>query len=201
MESAFMCEPTLRGYSDQRRACFSAADITWQLGDTLLHEVDRIKYVGVPMSYRKPHGHVSARISSCRKAFYGLQGAGLCNTVTDPDTASYVWSTAIRPVLTNGLNTVNVDKTRLKELGSIQGKLVKSMVSLHKYCRSTPLLKAMKIPSVESLLDVSNIELLRHVLTNDSRARSFYFHCLNIVVCDRSSSQKGYYLIELRTFV
>ena len=102
-----------------------------------------------------------------------------------------MWSTAIRPVLTYGLNTVNVDKTRLKELESIQGKLVTSMVSLHKYCRSTPLLKAMKIPSVESLLDVSNIELLRHVLTNDSRARSFYFHCLNIVVCDRSSSRKG----------
>lgn len=44
-----------------------------------LRERDVIKYLGVTLSYRKPHAHVADRFSNCRKVFYGLQVAGLCN--------------------------------------------------------------------------------------------------------------------------
>ena len=50
---------------------------TWNLAGTPLVQVDSITYLGVTLS-NKPGDHASARIKSVRKAFYALQGAGLC---------------------------------------------------------------------------------------------------------------------------
>lgn len=63
------------------------------------------------LSHKKPHTHVGECISTCRKACYVSQGSGLRNLKTNADTASYVWKTAIGPVLTlAGLNTLKIDK-------------------------------------------------------------------------------------------
>ncbi len=68
---------------------------------------------------------------------------------------------------------------------------MKSIVSIHKFCRTTPVLKAMGINTIEMSVDVFNLELLRSIFTTNSRARSFYMHELNNLYCDRSSSQPG----------
>lgn len=97
------------------------------------------------LSHRKLRTHVSERSSVCTKAFYVLQAAGLCNLETNVDT-TYVWKTAIWPVLIDGLDTVKIDKTRMNEFESMQGKLVKVMLGLHKYYIGEPLMKALRIP-------------------------------------------------------
>ncbi len=67
------------------------------------------------------------------------------------------------------------------------------MVSLHKYCKTTPVLKALGIYStIQFSVDIFNLELLRSIFSNNSRARSFYMYLLNTVYCDRKpSSQPG----------
>ena len=52
----------------------------------------------------KPNIHVDNRISAGRRAYYAMQGAGLCNNVTDADAIAYLGNAAIRPVLTYGIN-------------------------------------------------------------------------------------------------
>lgn len=91
----------------------------WHLRD-ILKECDELKYLGVILSHRKPHVHLSGRCSGCRKVYYALQGAGLCNLETNVDTTPYV-------------RIVKIDKTRMNELEPMQGKLIKAMFGLHKH--------------------------------------------------------------------
>ena len=151
------------------------------------------------MSHTKPKLHITNRINACRKSFYGLQGAGLCNVLTNVNTASYVWKTAIRPVLMYGLNTVTINKTCLRDLEKIQGRLVKSMVSVHKYCKTTPILSAMNICSIESSVEMFNLELMRNIFNSQSRARSFYIHSLNSSHCNQSLSSHPGLLSRVKT--
>ena len=81
----------------------------WELNGTKLTETDSVTYLGVTLSYVKPNMHVDNRISACRRAYYGMQGAGLCNNITNADAIAYIWNAAIRPVLTYGINCIHVD--------------------------------------------------------------------------------------------
>ena len=59
-----------------------------------------------------PTNHINARISAARRAFYGLQGAGLCSSGVAPHTAAYIYNVAIQPVLSIGCATVNINPVR-----------------------------------------------------------------------------------------
>ena len=48
-----------------------------------------VNYLGAVLDSVKGKSHASNRIGSCRKLFYALQGAGLCNTGLNVDTATY----------------------------------------------------------------------------------------------------------------
>jgi hypothetical protein len=79
-----------------------------------------VRYLGVTLSYNKPHLHVENRTNACRRAFYALQGAGFNNKSTDVNVISYVWNTAIRPVLMYGLPSVFINRSRLHDLEKTQ---------------------------------------------------------------------------------
>lgn len=178
--------------------CFTS-DPKWYLNGVSLGEMDMIKYLGVNLSYVKRKSHCENRMSACRRAFYSLQGAGLCNSLSDVNVASYVFNSAIRPVLLYGLNTCSINKGTLRELEKLQGRLIKSMVGTHKYCKTTPILKALGICSIESTVDTANLELLRSVFSNKSRARCFYLFLLNKMYCNRQSSSHFGLLHRVRT--
>ncbi len=68
---------------------------------------------------------------------------------------------------------------------TLQTKLLKASVGLHKYCKSTPVLKAMNVSKIETTVEISSLDLIRTIFCNNSRARSFYYHLLNMHVCGR----------------
>ena len=70
------------------------------MGFSHLHVVVNISYLGAVLGNKCSHEHVNNRISACRKAFYALQGVGLCNTDLNIDTALYVWSSTCKSILT-----------------------------------------------------------------------------------------------------
>ena len=117
--------------------CYLQPRPQWSLNNEILTECDTVKYLGVDLSCIKPHNHVSNRIKSCRNAYFALQGVGLCVNGSSADTIAYVWNTAIRPVLTYGIQCVNMNKKSLQEMEKMQSKLLKSAMGIHKYCRNT----------------------------------------------------------------
>ena len=58
-----------------------------------------VNYLGAVLDNVKGKSHASNRIGSCRKLFYALQGAGLCNTGLNVDTATYIWSNTCKNAL------------------------------------------------------------------------------------------------------
>ena len=61
-----------------------------------------------------------------------------------------------------------------------QGFKCSSRIGVSKYCRNTTLLDAMKIHRVKLSRDVSQLDLIRTLLNDTSRARTFYLHLLNM---------------------
>ena len=60
----------------------------------------------------------------------------------------------------------------------MQGKLLKSALGLSKFSRSTPLLEALRINKINSSVETQQLNLLKSIINNGSRARTFYLHIL-----------------------
>ena len=67
----------------------------------------------------------------------------------------------------------------------LQTRLLKAGVGLHKFCKSSPILKAMNINKIETTLEISSLDLIRSIFCNTSRAKSFYSYLLNMHVCGK----------------
>ena len=56
--------------------------------------------------------------------------------------------------------------------------VLKSALGLNKFSRSTPLLEALKINKINSSLETQQLNLLKSIINNGSRARTFYLYIL-----------------------
>ena len=90
-----------------------------------LAECESVNYSGVILSSSNQNDHIKNRISACRKAFYGFQGAGFSSGYIDSNVIVYVWNSAIRPVLTYGINCVHLSKSSLSDAEKIQSNYLR----------------------------------------------------------------------------
>ena len=67
---------------------------------------------------------------------------------------------------------------------TLQAKLLKAGIGVHKWSRSSPVLKALNIKKIETI-DISSLDLGRSLLCNGSRARSFYIYVMNMHACGK----------------
>ena len=92
---------------------------TWNLNEVKLKQDDAVTYLGSRLS-NQTRDHIDSRITAARRAFYGLQGAGLCAGGFNPFTVAHIYKTAIQPILTYGCSTVNFRHTDINELEKAQ---------------------------------------------------------------------------------
>lgn len=86
---------------------------TWSLNDVRMSENNSIEYLGVVLNAKNSNEHVEKRIASCRKAFYSIQSTGLnVNSNNSCNMISYVWKTAIQPVLAFGCNSIHMSNIK-----------------------------------------------------------------------------------------
>ena len=72
------------------------------------------------------------------RAFYGLQGAGLCARGANPFTIAHNYKTAIQPILTYGCSNLNLTHNDISELEKVQASLIKTALGLPKYLGYEP---------------------------------------------------------------
>ena len=165
---------------------FLSPNPKWYLDGVKLTQVDSLKYLGVLLSHTNPSAHIESRMKAARNAFYALKGTGVWENSCSPDTIRYVFNTAVRPVLTYGIQCMDMSKSSSAAIESAQAKLLKSALGLHKFCRSTPLLDALKIQKIEKSLDVGYLKLLSKCLSSNSKASDFYYFMMNLHLQDES---------------
>ena len=131
---------------------------TWILNGTKLKQDDAVTYLGTRLS-NHARNHIDNRITAARRAFYGLQGAGLCAKGANPSTIAHIYKTAIQPILTYGCSTLNLNHTDINELEKVQASLIKTALDLPKYSRNTPILRALKIKKISRIIDECYLSL------------------------------------------
>ncbi len=152
---------------------------SWNLNNTMLKISEEVTYLGTVLS-NKPAKHFATKISGARRAFYGLQGSGLCRGGVKPYTAAHIYNTAIKPILKYGCATINTNGDKLiKDLEKCQGMLIKSALGLSKYSRNTHLLRALNITQIKYTIMHEQMSILKRSLIGTSRARSFYIYMLH----------------------
>ena len=67
---------------------------TWILNGTKLKQDDAVTYFGTRLSNHE-RDRIDNRITTARRAFHGLQGAGLCAQGANPFTIAHIYKTAI----------------------------------------------------------------------------------------------------------
>ena len=107
-----------------------------------------------------------------------MQGAGLCHSGSTPYTSAHIYSIAIRPVLTYGLECVYQKKKVWNDLESLQGKFLKISLGLGLHCRSGPLLRALKVQSIKKTVELVEMNLLRTLFRSTSRRTSLFYRFL-----------------------
>ena len=147
---------------------------SWMIDNQSVMVVPSIKYLGTILDDSQGSSHKVARLSAAQRAIYSLQGAGLKYRGVSPTTACKIYTTAIQSVLTYGCSTVFLSKSSLKELNTLQGKHIKTVLGLHHNVRSTPLMEALDIPSVSNMTDTGALNLLKACLQSNSVTILFY---------------------------
>jgi exonuclease III len=145
----------------------------WFIDNCELQLVENIEYLGTYLGNGCGNEHVNHRTSSCRKSFFSLQGAGLCNYGLNVDTALYVFKATCRSVILYGCDAIYLSNVQRNALDKLQAKLVKCLVGLGPKYRTSPLLNALKIHSISKVIDVNNISLLHNIMKTNSAARKF----------------------------
>jgi hypothetical protein len=141
---------------------------------TILSIKREINYLGVTLSDKSGKSHTFNRIRSCRKAFFSLQGVGMCKNGLEPSAMAEIWNKCCRPVLTYGCESVSLSAQNQLDIIKLQAKLIKSALGIKQCTRNKPLLDTLKVTSATNIIENNSLCLLRNTMCNDSRARKFY---------------------------
>jgi hypothetical protein len=164
----------------------------WHIEDSELHIADNLTYLGAGLASDGGTTHTESRIKATQKAFYSLQHAGLHFKGCKPEVASHIFSMGVQTVLLYGCEAVYINKSNLKHLQSTQGNLTKAMLGLRRSSRTTPLLKALNIKDVSSVVHIQGANLLRSCLLYKSKASMFYSRLL----CKMGQNDKALTLVH-----
>ena len=101
------------------------------LNGDVIESVSKLEVLGINFDKCNDSSHhVSVRMETCRRAFYGLRDVGMAIPGVNTDVnKSYLWNTVCQPVLTYGLDCVN---STFKKLETCQGNLLKQCLGLSK---------------------------------------------------------------------
>ncbi len=107
---------------------------SWYISGTELPVNENLDDLGAILS---KNGHHQKIMNSTSQVVYGLQGSILCNNDVSLEVVFKSWKSMIQPVRLYATQSVGIINTDLKDMDKTQAKLVKSALSLVKYCRGT----------------------------------------------------------------
>ena len=110
----------------------------------------------------------------------GRISAGVEGPNVDPSVAIDIYQTGVSSVLQFGCNSICINKINMNKLDQQQSMLIKSHLGLKKYCRTSVLLKAIRVAPLSYQVTISNLDLLKKCILNTSLSQSFYCYLLTV---------------------
>ena len=103
---------------------------SWHIDTCELQIAENLEYLGTFLGHNGSNAHISKQITSCRRAFYSLQGAGICKKGLEINTAVYVFKATCLGILKYASDSVHLSQKQRSDLIKIQGNLLKCLVGL-----------------------------------------------------------------------
>ena len=91
------------------------------------------------------------KVKSTVQSFYSLSGIGMRTFEMSPLTMSKIYRIYCQPECLYGLEMLYISNNTLRELNTTQSSLNKMNLRVSKYDKSSPLLDALRIESIEHL--------------------------------------------------
>ena len=143
----------------------------WKIGDSDIMCEDSVEILGVTIENDLCYSrHVQKRITSCRQRMYGLTSVGMSYPGLASETKSYLWNSIGAPMITYGMESVNLTNANLKQLRSVQGSIIKSVMGIPKRSHHSGLLEALRIPTTDELVRVNASKLYHRIFSCESPA-------------------------------
>ncbi len=89
--------------------------------------------------------HIKDRSKKCMKAVYGLYTSGLLSRSMDLETKKCIYKTYCRPVLTYGMDKLNINEKSIKEIRTDEAILLKRILNVSKKSKNTLIYQTMEI--------------------------------------------------------
>ena len=140
----------------------------WTIDNVTLQVVPSIKYLGTILNRNQ---HIENRKQAAQKAFYSLQAAGL-------KYEGKIYKTAVQTVMSYGCSSVHLTQSNLKELDTLQGKHLKTIMGLSYSCSTSPLLEGLNMIPISTMVKFGALGLFKSCLQSNSLARHFYVQML-----------------------
>ena len=125
---------------------------------------DTFSYLGAVFGNGGSAEHVNQRIRAAKNAHRSLQSAGLHANGLDTLAAMHVYSLGVQPCLNYGAHAIDLSTTELRALDTTHSNLIKWSLGLFKFCRSTPLLRALGVQRIPAMRDHQSVNLLKRCL-------------------------------------
>ena len=102
----------------------------------------------------------------------------MCVNGVNHETITSIFNAAVRPVLMYGLQCVYQTKKAKTDMDKMQSKLLKSALGLNSFCKTSPLIDALKINRITTSIEIQELCLLKSMFLSKSRTRYFYKNLL-----------------------
>ena len=143
----------------------------WRLGSDVIAIDNKLDILGTTFTKDgQCTEHVENRIRKCRQSFYSLSNSGMAFPGATVDVKRYLWNSICTPVLTYGLDGININITNMKKLETTQGNLIKQCLGISKRCHSTELLLSMNVHKISDLVKRNTVSIFNRIMKVSSPA-------------------------------
>ena len=140
---------------------------TLQLDGSNISRSDELKYLGVTFSPKlTPTLHLSTRKRAAMARMSALRTIGIDSPHISVPLRLFMYKTYVRPILLYGVETQSLNKEQTRELQVFESSIVKRLVGISKYCRSTLLIYATSLDRIEERVACAKLDLIGRLDTN-----------------------------------
>ena len=157
-----------------------------KLNQVTLNEVSSMIYLGLPLGDEKfISDFFSKNMNKCERSFYSLYGLGCRPHSLKPSSIAFIYKQYCQSIFRSGLDMLYINSSNLKAFNIRQSILIKRSIGISKYSKTTPLIEALKIQSIQELYTRHKIyfykQIQKNELTNDvfNYLKSFYSTQIN----------------------
>ena len=122
------------------------------IGGGNLKPVTDFEYLGLPIGNKTYiNNFFEEKFRSVEKAFFTIRRVGIHKGFWFPNTLGFIYKQYCQSIFNYGLELISLSGSLLKQLDKRQSLILKMTLNLSKFSRSTPLLEALRVSSIEQL--------------------------------------------------